>query len=143
MKEYKFKIADKEYLASVVEQEDGGLEVTVDGKIYNVELPDRKPAPKPVVKHAPAPAPVAPVAAKPVAQPSAGASSAVTAPLNGKITQVLVKAGDTVAAGQAVVVLEAMKMENDITTEFGGTVKSVLVAAGDQVDTGQALVELA
>ena len=143
MKEYKFKIGDKDYLASVAEQEDGGLEVTVDGKIYNVELPDRKPAPKPVVKHAAAPAPVAPVAAAPVAQPSAGASSVVTAPLNGKITQVNVKVGDQVAAGQAVVVLEAMKMENDITPEYAGTVKAVLVAAGDQVDTGQALVELA
>ena len=143
MKEYKFKIGDKDYLASVVEQENGGLEVTVDGKIYNVELPDRKPAPKPVVKHVAAPAPVAPVAAAPVAQPSAGASSVVTAPLNGKITQVNVKPGDLVTAGQAVVVLEAMKMENDITTEYAGTVKAVLVAAGDQVDTGQALVELA
>lgn len=143
MKEYKFKIGDKDYLASVVEQENGGLEVTVDGKIYNVELPDRKPAPKPVVKHAAAPAPVAPVAPAPVAQPSAGASSVVTAPLNGKITQVNVKPGDQVTAGQAVVVLEAMKMENDITTEYAGTVKAVLVAAGDQVDTGQALVELA
>ena len=143
MKEYKFKIGDKDYLASVVEQENGGLEVTVDGKIYNVELPDRKPAPKPVVKHVAAPAPVAPVAAAPVAQPSAGASSVVTAPLNGKITQVNVKVGDQVAAGQAVVVLEAMKMENDITSEYAGTVKAVLVAAGDQVDTGQALVELA
>ena len=138
MKEYKFKIGDKDYLASVVEQENGGLEVTVDGKIYNVELPDRKPAPKPVVKHVAAPAPVAPVAAAPVAQPSAGASSVVTAPLNGKITQVNVKPGE-----QAVVVLEAMKMENDITSEYAGTVKAVLVAAGDQVDTGQALVELA
>ena len=143
MKEYKFKIGDKDYLASVAEQEDGGLEVTVDGKIYKVELPDRKPAPKPVVKHVAAPAPVAPVAAAPVAQPSAGASSVVTAPLNGKITQVNVKVGDQVAAGQAVVVLEAMKMENDITSEYAGTVKAVLVAAGDQVDTGQALVELA
>jgi biotin carboxyl carrier protein len=54
-----------------------------------------------------------------------------------------VKPGDQVTAGQAVVVLEAMKMENDITTEYAGTVKAVLVAAGDQVDTGQALVELA
>lgn len=143
MKEYKFKIGDKEYLASVAEQENGGLEVTVDGKIYNVELPDRKPAPKPVVKHPAAAAPVAPVAPAPVAQPSAGASSVVAAPLNGKITQVNVKPGDQVTAGQAVVVLEAMKMENDITSEYAGTVKAVLVSAGDQVDTGQALVELA
>lgn len=133
MKEYKFKIGDKDYLASVVEQENGGLEVTVDGKIYNVELPDRKPAPKPVVKHPAAAAPVAPVAAAPVAQPSAGASSVVTAPLNGKITQVNVKPGDQVAAGQAVVVLEAMKMENNLAAPCDGTVKALCCKAGDSV----------
>ena len=67
----------------------------------------------------------------------------VAAPLNGKITQVLVKAGDQVAAGDTVVMLEAMKMENSITAEAAGTVKAVLVNVGDQVDGGQALVELA
>jgi biotin carboxyl carrier protein len=55
----------------------------------------------------------------------------------------LVKAGDQVAAGDTVVMLEAMKMENSITAEAAGTVKAVLVNVGDQVDGGQALVELA
>lgn len=143
MKEYKFKIGDKDYAATVEETESGALEVTVGGKIYTVELPDHKPAPKPVVK--PAVAPAAPVAAAPAAPKPAVAAGAnsVTAPLNGKITQVLVKAGDQVNAGDTVVMLEAMKMENSITAEFGGTVKSVLVNVGDQVDGGQALVELA
>lgn len=142
MKEFKFNISGKEHSAHVVEHEDT-LEVTVDGKIYTVNLPERKPATKPVVKPAvavAAPA-AAPVAAKPAAAP-AGAN-VVTAPLNGKITQVLVKAGDQVAAGDTVVMLEAMKMENSITAEAAGTVKAVLVNVGDQVDGGQALVELA
>lgn len=141
MKEFKFNISGKEHSAHVVEHEDT-LEVTVDGKIYTVTLPERKPAVKPVVKPAvAAAAPAAPVAAKPAAAP-AGAN-VVTAPLNGKITQVLVKAGDQVAAGDTVVMLEAMKMENSITAEAAGTVKAVLVNVGDQVDGGQALVELA
>ena len=140
MKEYKFKIGDKDYAATVAEREDGTLEVTVDGKIYNVELPERKKAPVPVVK--PAVVQAAPVASAPVAAKPAG-SNAVIAPLNGKITQILVKAGDTIAAGDTVCMLEAMKMENSITAEFGGTVKAVLVNVGDQVDGGQALVELA
>ena len=80
-------------------------------------------------------------AAKPAAAPAG--SNVVAAPLNGKITQVLVKAGDQVAAGDTVVMLEAMKMENSITAEAAGTVKAVLVNVGDQVDGGQALVELA
>ena len=142
MKEFKFNISGKEHSAHVVEHEDT-LEVTVDGKIYTVTLPERKPAAKPVVKPAaPAAAPAAtPAAAKPAAAPAG--SNVVTAPLNGKITQVLVKAGDQVAAGDTVVMLEAMKMENSITAEAAGTVKAVLVNVGDQVDGGQALVELA
>lgn len=142
MKEYKFKIGGKDYTAAIEETESGALEVTVGGKIYNVELPDRKPAPKPVVK--PAVAQAAPVASAPAApKPAAAGGNAVTAPLNGKITQVLVKAGDQVNAGDTVVMLEAMKMENSITAESAGTVKAVLVNVGDQVDGGQALVELA
>ena len=142
MKEFKFNISGKEHSAHVVEHEDT-LEVTVDGKIYTVTLPERKPAAKPVVKPAVAAAApaAAPVAAKPAAAPAGG--NVVTAPLNGKITQVLVKAGDQVAAGDTVVMLEAMKMENSITAEAAGTVKAVLVNVGDQVDGGQALVELA
>lgn len=142
MKEFKFNISGKEHTAHVVEHEDT-LEVTVDGKIYTVTLPERKPAAKPVVKPAVAAAApaAAPTASKPAAAPAGG--NVVTAPLNGKITQVLVKAGDQVAAGDTVVMLEAMKMENSITAEAAGTVKAVLVNVGDQVDGGQALVELA
>lgn len=140
MKEFKFNISGKEHSAHVVEHEDT-LEVTVDGKIYTVTLPERKPAAKPVVKPAVAAAAPAAAAAKPAAAPAGG--NVVTAPLNGKITQVLVKAGDAVAAGDTVVMLEAMKMENSITAEAAGTVKAVLVNVGDQVDGGQALVELA
>jgi len=142
MKEFKFNISGKEHSAHVVEHEDT-LEVTVDGKIYTVTLPERKPAAKPVVKPAVAAAApaAAPAAAKPAAAPAGG--NVVTAPLNGKITQVLVKAGDQVASGDTVVMLEAMKMENSITAEAAGTVKAVLVNVGDQVDGGQALVEFA
>lgn len=142
MKEFKFNISGKEHTAHVVEHDDT-LEVTVDGKIYTVTLPERKPAAKPVVKPAVAAAApaAAPTASKPAAAPAGG--NVVTAPLNGKITQVLVKAGDQVAAGDTVVMLEAMKMENSITAEAAGTVKAVLVNVGDQVDGGQALVELA
>lgn len=143
MKDFKFKISGKEHTANVVEHE-GTLEVTVDGNIYTVTLPEHKPAAKSVIKPAvaqaaPAAAPVAP--SKP--KPAVAGSGAVTAPLNGKIVQVLVKPGDQVKAGDTVCTLEAMKMENSITTESAGTVKAVLVSPGDQVDGGQALVELA
>ena len=90
----------------------------------------------------PAPAAPAPVAAPAHAPAAPAGSKTVTAPLPGTITKVNVKVGDTVNAGDTVLLMEAMKMENNITAEFGGTVKAILVDAGVQVQSGQALVEL-
>lgn len=67
----------------------------------------------------------------------------IRAPIAGKVVKVLVEVGDQVAAGSAVIVLEAMKMENELVAERGGTVTSVNKAAGQAVDTGDLLVELA
>ncbi len=67
----------------------------------------------------------------------------VTAPLPGRILEVLVKVGDKVVEGQDVVVLEAMKMENSITTEFSGEVKAIFVQPGDTVPTDAVLVDIA
>lgn len=100
-------------------------------------VPANAPAPKPAATAAPAAA----AAAAPAAAP-AGAHT-VDAPLPGTIKQVLVKVGQDIAAGDTVVVMEAMKMENNITAEFGGKVTAVKVAVGDQVQSGQALVETA
>lgn len=87
---------------------------------------------------APAPAP----AAAPAAPKAAVGSKAVEAPLPGTITKVLVKPGQALKAGDTVCMMEAMKMENSITTEYAGTVKAVLVEVGAQVQSGQALVDL-
>ena len=101
-----------------------------------VAAPVAAPAPKA------APAASAPVAAPVSAPAPAAGAKTVTAPLPGSITKVSVKVGDTVAAGDTVLMMEAMKMENSITAEFAGTVKAVLCKEGDQVQSGQALVEL-
>ena len=91
----------------------------------------------------PAPAAPAPVETKAAPAPAAPAGAkTVTAPLPGTITKVTVKVGDTVNAGDTVLIMEAMKMENNITAEFGGKVKAILVDTGAQVQSGQALVEL-
>ena len=90
-----------------------------------------------------APAAAAPVTAAPTLSPAAVGAKSVTAPLPGSITKINVKVGDTVAAGDTVLMMEAMKMENSISAEFGGTVKAILCKEGDQVQSGQALVELA
>ncbi|HMG22493.1 MAG TPA: biotin/lipoyl-containing protein [Kofleriaceae bacterium] len=67
----------------------------------------------------------------------------IRAPIAGKVVKVLVAVGDQVAPGSAVIVLEAMKMENELAAERGGTVAAVHRAAGQAVDTGDLLVELA
>ena len=77
------------------------------------------------------------------AQKPAASASAVTAPLPGTVTKVLVAVGQQVKAGETVLTMEAMKMENNITAETAGTVKAILVQPGAQVQSGDALVELA
>ncbi|MBR4129421.1 MAG: biotin/lipoyl-binding protein [Bacteroidaceae bacterium] len=114
-----------------VNQGDVLVEMVADFVAAKAEVTP-KPAPAaPAPVAAPAPAPSAPAGAK-----------TVTAPLPGTITKVTVKVGDTVNAGDTVLLMEAMKMENNITAEFGGTVKAILVETGNQVQSGQALVEL-
>lgn len=91
---------------------------------------------------APAAAPVAaaPVAAAPAAAPAAGAGSQVTAPLPGTITEIKCTVGQAVKPGDTVIILEAMKMQNNIEAETGGVVKQILVGKGDAVMEGAPLV---
>ena len=127
--------------------------VTLNGRTYEIEVEHGKAmlldeyeaiAPAPVAA-APAAAPVA--AAAPAAAPAApavtGAGEAVTAPMPGNILKVNVNVGDTVKEGQCLVVLEAMKMENEIMAPKNGTVTQVVVSKGSTVDTGAPLVVLA
>lgn len=115
-----------------VNQGDLLVEMTADA----VAAPAATAAPAPKAAPAASPAPTAAPAPK-----AAAGSKAVEAPLPGTITKVLVKPGQAVKAGDTVCMMEAMKMENSITTEYAGTVKSVLVEVGAQVQSGQALVD--
>ncbi|MGL4832377.1 MAG: biotin/lipoyl-containing protein [Propionibacteriaceae bacterium] len=82
-------------------------------------------------------------AAAPAAAASGGSANAIPAPLAGSVFKINVAEGDEVKAGQVVVVLEAMKMETEITAPADGKVAKILVAKGDPVQGGQALIELA
>lgn len=138
MEDFKFKIAGKNYTTKVVEEEGGSLLVTVNGKTYQVEMPGRTPAPKPVIR------PAGGVAAAPVAAPAPAAPASdttVVAPLPGTITKVVAKAGQKVKKGDVLVVMEAMKMANDIVAEANGTVKAVNVSEGQSVNQGDVLIE--
>ena len=123
--------------------------VTLNGRTYEVEVEAGKAmllseyeaiAPAPAAA-APTAAPAAaPAAAAPAAPVVTGAGEAVSAPMPGNILKVNVKAGDAVKSGTVLVVLEAMKMENEIMAPKDGTVTQVLVSKGSTVDTGAPLV---
>lgn len=128
--------------------------VTLNGKVYEVEVEKGEAVMRAEYDAAaPAVAPAAPVAA-PVAAPAAPAPAAtpapaeagegvVKAPMPGNINAVKFSAGQTVKSGDVIVVLEAMKMENDIVAPKSGTLKNVFVQKGATVNTGDALFEIA
>ncbi len=131
------------------------FKISIDGTQYLVEMeevgapvptPADAAAPAPVVAPAPAPAPTpapAPAASAPApAQTPAGAHEQA-APMPGKIIDISVGVGDAVTANQRVMVLEAMKMENEIVAECDGVIASINVAKGDMVNPGDALFSIA
>lgn len=118
------------------------LKVTVNGVVYDVEVEvEQETRPSLgsifmgggfVAQHAATPSPA-----------SAGDGDGITAPLAGSVARVLVDEGQAIAAGDVVLVLEAMKMETEITAAKAGTVVEILVAPGDAVAGGQVLVRMA
>lgn len=121
--------------------------VTLNGKIYEVEVEQGEaivkaeyeaslPVAEPAVV---APAVSAPVASAPVAS---GNGEVVKSPLPGTINQIKVTAGQTVKEGDVLIILEAMKMENEITAPVSGKIGNILVAKGASVETGASLVEI-
>ena len=123
--------------------------VTLNNRVYEVEvesgkamlLDEYEAAAPAAAAPAPVAAPAAPAAAAAPAAPAVtGAGEAVNAPMHGNILKDNVTQGQAVKAGDVLCVLEAMKMENDITAPKGGTVTQVVVTKGAKVDTGAALV---
>ncbi len=123
--------------------------ITLNGKTYEIEVEEmsaseaktaseKAPVSAPAAKAAPVAAP----AAKAPAAPVSGGAGSVNAPMPGTILRVNKNVGDSVNAGEAVVVLEAMKMENDISSPKAGVVKALFVNKGDTVASGQVLFEV-
>lgn len=124
--------------------------ITVNGTTYDVQVEELSNAPQavPTAPVAAAPAAAAPTAAPTAAAPTpapTGASGGVkvNAPMPGNILDIKVNVGDKVSANQVVVVLEAMKMENEIVTPAAGTVASVNVTKGQAVNSGDVLITVA
>ncbi|MDR2977482.1 MAG: acetyl-CoA carboxylase biotin carboxyl carrier protein subunit [Streptococcaceae bacterium] len=126
------------------------FKIRIDGKEYQVEM-EEEGTPQvplqsaPAVPAAPAaPAPVAPTApVAPAAPASPAGADAIKAPMPGAILKILVNIGDHVEENQPLMILEAMKMENQIVADKAGTVSAIHVTVGNQVNPGEALITLA
>lgn len=123
------------------------LNITVDGKLYEVEVEASEPEPQQPVYLPPTPTRIgaAPVVAPPPAAAAGGPpveneDKVCRSPIAGTVTRVLAQPGQTIQPGDVLLVLEAMKMETNITAPIAGKVASLPVKAGDAVQGGQVLV---
>ncbi|MBE6671077.1 MAG: acetyl-CoA carboxylase biotin carboxyl carrier protein subunit [Ruminococcaceae bacterium] len=117
--------------------------VNVNGNLYEItlEIIDKKDIGTTPVSAAPAPAPAAPTPAP--AAPAQTGSTTISAPMPGTILKVNVANGQAVKKGDVLMILEAMKLENEITSPIDGTVASVNIQTGATVETGTLLCTLA
>ena len=113
--------------------------VNVNGSLYEIEIEEMDAS---AAKRAPAAAPAPAPAVKPAAAP-VGAGTKVNAPMPGTILDVKVQAGQSVKRGQVLVILEAMKMENEIQAPCDGKITGVNVRKGDSVETAALLCTIA
>ena len=139
MKTYKFKINDEKFQARILEYKDDNIRVEVNGFEYKVELEseDTKAIPRLVRSEKPS-------SNLPVSIPvntSPGIKD-VKAPIPGLVHSILVKEGDSILKGVPVLILEAMKMESEISSSISGKIKKILVKEGDSVQEGQVLIEI-
>jgi len=144
MKKYKFTINGNPYEVAIKREKQGSALVEVNGSEYQVDIveePVVRKTPQIVrqrVVHETGKKPVKTKAAASIT-PSVGA---IKAPLPGVILEILVKEGDEVTAGQPIMQMEAMKMENNIQSNRNGRVKSIKVKQGDSVLEGAVLAEI-
>ena len=141
MKEYKYTINGNQYEVEIGEIVDNIASVKVNGEDYKVEMePEAEPEKKKVVLGKPAAATSEGAATATADAANVNTNNAVKAPLPGTIVEVKVAVGDEVQPGDIVVVLEAMKMANNLEAEKGGKVTAVLVQTGQSVMEDDALV---
>lgn len=136
LRKFKISIDGTQYLVEM--EEVGAPQPTPADAGHAPAAPAPAPAPAPAAAPAPAPEPAPAPAA-----PAVAGSFAQTAPMPGTILDIHVKVGDTVAANQPVMVLEAMKMENEVVAEQAGTIASINVEKGAMVNPGDTLFTLA
>jgi biotin carboxyl carrier protein len=144
MNVYKFKIFGNEYEARVVRRDEDEIVVSINGQEYKAYLEPTKrqkmakPSPK-ITRPLAVPEPGTKITARPGEAKGAGV---IKSPLPGLILKVLVKPGDAVKAGDPLIIMEAMKMQNTISATIDGTVERVMVKEGESILEGNELITI-
>lgn len=143
MKNFKFKINENSYSVKIVSHEADTIDIEVNGTSYAVKMKEEtKKTKTPTLIRAASKRPSEPLKVSPSV--SSGSSSVkVIAPIPGTVLSIDINVGDEVKVGDRLLVLEAMKMENNITSEKAGTVKAVHIKIGQQVLQSELMIELA
>ncbi|MBP1839226.1 biotin/lipoyl-containing protein [Formosa algae] len=141
MKNFTFNINENSYSVRIVSQENNIIDLEVNGTKYSVKMKEElKTVKTPTLVRTASKAAPEPVKIK---NPSSGSGSVkITAPIPGIILSLNVKVGYTVKPGDLLLVLEAMKMENNITSDKSGVVSAINVSVGQQVLQSEVMIEL-
>lgn len=138
MKSFRFKIHDNNYKVNLLSHEGNIIDLEVNGTKYSVKLRDEvKKTKTPTLVRAASKRPVEPLKVNPTSK-----KTKIMAPIPGVILAIDVKVGDTVKKGDRLLQLEAMKMENNITSEKEGTITAILVSKGQNVLENDLMIEL-
>jgi glutaconyl-CoA/methylmalonyl-CoA decarboxylase subunit gamma len=143
--QYQLKIGSRDFTVEVGEQNSGRLRVSVNGTPYDVDVQQAAPSHQGPIAEPVRQTATGMVAAPSAAEPVPGAATrqgTIVAPIPGLIIEIKVRLGDKVQAGQSVAVMEAMKMENDLTTHVSGVVEEILVQKGAEVATGDVILRI-
>ena len=146
MKKYKFTISEKEYNVVVKEVDDDVAEVEVNGNPYSIQIHKKRQTPKTPklvrkdIKDIPGENKVAEKLA-PMPMSAKASSKEINSPLPGNVLKINVKVGDTFKEGDILMVMESMKMENNILAERSGTIVTVCATLGTQVMQDEVLFE--
>jgi biotin carboxyl carrier protein len=139
MKNFKFRIHENNYNVRIVSHEEDIIEIEVNGTSYSVKMKEEiKKSKTPTLVLSKSKKPVEPVKVNPGA-----AKTKILAPIPGVILSIDIKVGDEIKVGDRLLVLEAMKMENNITAEKEGVVSAIHVKIGQQVLQSELIIELA
>ncbi len=143
MKKFKFSINGNQYESAVISVEDNIAEIEINGTIYKVEVDKELKTTKTPKLVRPVAVPSTdfqPSTAKTSSPESPKGTGTIKSPLPGVILEVFVKAGEIVKIGQKLIVLEAMKMENNIESDKAGKIISISKGKGDSVMEGDVLI---